>query len=154
MLRGADAIDYLRLKSAFKPSDCNALFSDGRKLPVIIRPDSGQLAVEIEDRLFDPAKLPTFQKFELKPEEIVQPPPAPPEPTEDEIFQARLRAAREANPTADGWRLEQDVRAQLFREAQTQKYSARQQEQESSFGALPSKWAAFAEMNKRARNSR
>jgi len=153
-LREGDALAFLRQKEQFKPSDCNALFSDGRKLPVLIRPDSGQLAVEIEDRLFEPQKLPNFQKFDVKPEEVPSVPPAPATPTENEIFQARLKAAREANPSADGWLLERDVRAQMFREAQTQKYSARQQGQDSSFGALPPKWAAFAEMNRRARNSR
>ncbi len=151
MLRGADALDYLRLKSAFKPSDCNALFSDGRKLPVIIRPDTGQLAVEIEDRLFDPQKLPNFQKFELKPEEIVQPPPAPPEPTEDEIFQGRLRAARAANPNVADWILRKQITSQMFQEGLAAQQRARQEQQGLT---VPDRWKGFAQVAQIERNAR
>src|ERR1043165_5061066 len=97
VLREGDAWGYLRFKQLFKPSDCNALCSDGRRVPVLIRPDSGQLAVEVENQLFDPKTLPGFTRFELKAEEIPDPPPAAQEVAEAELFEARLKAARTAN---------------------------------------------------------
>jgi hypothetical protein len=151
-LREGDALAFLRLKELFKPSDCNALFSDGRKLPVIIRPDTGQLAVEFEDRLFDPQKLPGFVKFELKLDEIPSVTPPPPEPTENEIFEHRLKLARENNPNVAGWILQKQVRAEMFQEGLAALQKGRQ-EQQSTFGTLPDRWASFAAAAKRQRNN-
>src|SRR5258706_368808 len=136
-MRPADAWQYLRVKSMFKDSDCNVLLSDGRKLPVLIRPDTGQLAVEIEDRLFDPQKLPNFQKFELKPEEItIAPTPIPPEPTPQEIFNERMREAREANPGVNELSLRLRVTDQLAKENLAERQQQSRTEQQSSFGTL------------------
>jgi hypothetical protein len=75
-LRSGDAWDYLRLKSTFQESDSNAVYSDGKVLPVLIRDIGGvqQRAVEIGDQLFEAEKERGFLRFERIPVPIVEPP--------------------------------------------------------------------------------
>jgi hypothetical protein len=77
-LRGPEAMEYLRLKASFQPSDCNAVYSDGWRLPVLIRSIGGsnQFAVEISDQLFEAAKVSGFQGYEKIPEPPAPEPPA------------------------------------------------------------------------------
>jgi hypothetical protein len=154
-IREGDALPVLRFRQSLMPSDCNAVFSDGRKVPVFIRKVDGadELWLDLDDRFLDPRKMAGFKTFELKPEEISAAPPAPPEPTENEIFQARLKVACKANPGTADWILRKRITAEMFQEGLARQQRARQGQQ-SSFGTLPDKWAGFANAAKRARNSK
>jgi len=78
-LRTGDAWDYLRLKSTFQESDSNAVYSDGKVLPVLIRDIGGvqQYAVEINDQLFEAAKVTGFLRYQQIPQPVVEPPTPP-----------------------------------------------------------------------------
>ncbi len=93
----------------------------------------------------------TIVKFE-KVAEPVAPAPTPPEPTPQEIFNERMREAREANPGVNELSLRLRVTEQMSREALAQRQQNRA-EQQSTFGTLPDKWAAFAASAKRVRNN-
>jgi hypothetical protein len=151
MLRSVDAVDYLRLKSMFKPSDCNALFSDGRKLPVLIRTVNGaqQCAVEINDQLFEAAKVTGFLRYQQIPQPIVEVPP-PPEPTETELFEAAVREEKKLNPNESEWVIRRRVNARFFRQGLARQQHTNKQQHDLT---VPDKWASFAAAAKRARNS-
>jgi hypothetical protein len=68
-LRGADAYSYAKFRSTLAESDCNAIFSDGTVLPVLIEDGGEKLYVEIEYRFYDPEKLPNFVRYDLRPHE-------------------------------------------------------------------------------------
>ena len=152
MLRESDALAYLRLKSRFQESDHNAVYADGRVLPVLFRTVNGvqQCVVEIGDQLFEAAKVSGFQRFE-KIAEPVAPAPPPLELTPQEIFNERMREAREANLGANELSLRLRVSEQLAKEALAERQQNRQGQQDL---AVPDKWASFAAAAKRARNSK
>jgi|SRR6267378_4162173 len=152
-IREGDALPVLRFRQSLLPSDCNAVFSDGSKIPIFIRRVNGvdELWLDLNDRFIDPRKMPGFKEFELKPEEIVQPPAPPREPTETEVFEQRLKTARQTNPGVADWILRKQVTAQMFQEGLAAQQRARQEQQDLT---IPDKWASFANAAKRARNSR
>jgi hypothetical protein len=152
-LRTGDAWDYLRLKSTFQESDSNAIFSDGRVLPVLIRTVNGtqQCAVEINEQLFEAAKVSGFLKYEKIPEPVAPIAP-PPEPSETELFEAAVREEKKLNPGENEWILRRRVHARFFNQGMGALKNARQAQ--SNVGVLPDKWAGFAAAAKRARNSR
>jgi hypothetical protein len=155
MIREGDALPVLRFRQSLLPSDCNAVFSDGRKIPVFIRKVNGaeELWLDLDDRFIDPRKMQGFKTFELKAEEIAAVPvPTPPEPTPTEIFNERMREAREANTGANELSLRLRVTEQMSREALAQRQQNRA-EQQSTFGTLPDRWASFAAAAKRQRNN-
>jgi hypothetical protein len=166
-LRGPDALAVLKHKEALRTnlveSDTLAVLHAGGKtftLPVYIQKNGGT-AVE-SDFTFHEARAntnivvdgeqATILRFEKIPEPVV-PPPLPPEPTETDIFQARLKAARAENPNVADWILRKQITGQMFQEGLAAQQRARQ-EQQSTFGTLPDRWAGFAAAAKRARNSR
>lgn len=154
-LRSAEAWDFLRLKQSFQESDHNAVYQDGRVLPVLIR-DIGsvqQCAVEIGEQLHEAQKVNGFLRFEKLPEPIVEPPP-PPTPTTDEIFAERYKAALAANPGEDAFMLRKRVAEQMHIEARSSQYTERVGQQVQGYGQLNSDVAVLAEANKRARNGR
>ena len=150
-LRETDAWDYLRLKNTFVESSSEAVFQDGRRLPVLIRDVGGvqQCAVEIGEQLHEAQKVSGFLRFEKIPEPVVEPPP-PAEPTEKEIYEARLEAARKANPGVSGWVLQKQVTAQMFREGLARQQQATKQQQGI---AISDRWRGFAEQAQRERNA-
>jgi hypothetical protein len=152
-LRGPEAMDYLRLKQTFLPSDCNAVYSDGRVLPVLIRSIGGktQCAVEISDQLYEPEKSAGFLRFELKPVPQVEPPPAPPQPTPQEIFNERMCEARKANPGENELALRLRVSEQLSKEALAERQRNRQGQQDLT---VPDRWKSFAQHAQIERNAR
>jgi len=154
-LRETDAWDYLRLKNTFVESSSEAVFQDGRRLPVLIRDVGGvqQCAVEIDNQLFEAAKVTGFLQYETIPEPVA--PPAPPRtPTTDEIFAERYKAALTANPGEDAFMLRKRVAEQMHIEAQSSQYVERVGQQVQGYGQLNSDVAVLAEANKRARNGR
>jgi hypothetical protein len=155
-LRTGDAWDYLRLKSTFQESDSTAVYSDGKVLPVLIRTVSGvqQCAVEINDQLFEAAKVTGFQGFQKIPAPSVELPPASPEPTEAELFEAAVREEKKLNPGENEWILRRRVHARFFNQGMGALKNARQAQSNEAFGTLPDKWVGFAAAAKRARNSR
>jgi hypothetical protein len=165
-LRGAEAVEVLRHKNILKiglvASDCVAVLQVGAKTftaPIFIQQHSGKSVIE-SDFTFNEARPNTLVsidgenctvlRFEKIPQPVVEP-PAPPEPTENEIFQARLKAAREVNPNVADWILRKQITAQMFQEGLAAQQRARQEQQDLT---IPDKWAAFAASAKRARNSR
>jgi len=78
-LREGDSLPYLRFKQNLADTDCNAVFSNGTILPVLIRNGGSQLFVELPNYTFDdPEKLPGFIRFEHKPDAkppVVEAPP-------------------------------------------------------------------------------
>jgi hypothetical protein len=68
-LRPADAYAYAKFRSTLAESDCNAILSDGTVLLVLIEDQGTKLYVEIDYKFFDPATLPNFVRYELRPEE-------------------------------------------------------------------------------------
>jgi hypothetical protein len=154
-LREGDALAFLRLKSLFKPSDCNAVYSDGRVLPVLIRTVNGsqQCAVEINEQLFEAAKVSGFLKYEKIPEPVAPVPPSP-ERSEAELFEAAVREEKKLNPGENEWILRRRVHARFFNQGMGELKNARQAQSNEAFGTLPDKWAGFAAAAKRARNSR
>jgi hypothetical protein len=152
-LREGDAWGFLKLKQQMVEADHLAVFSDGRKLPVFIYNNGGQTqyCIEGEGCFYDAQKYSGFVRFEKSPEPFAPAPP-PPEPTEGEVFEARLKAAREANPGTADWILRKQITAQMFQEGLAAQQRARQ-EQQSDFGTLPDRWASFAAAAKRQRNN-
>jgi len=68
-IREGDALPYLRFRQNLADTDCNAVFSSGPILPVLIRNGGSQLFVELPNYTFqDPEKLPGFLRFEHKPD--------------------------------------------------------------------------------------
>jgi hypothetical protein len=164
-LRGPEALAVLRHKEGLRAnlveSDTLAVLKAGNRtftLPVFIQQNGGA-AIE-SDFTFHEARAntnivvdgqtSTIVKFEKVAEPVVIP-PAPPEPTENEIFEHRLKLAREANPNVSGWVLQKQVRAAMFQEGLATQQKVRQEQQDLT---IPNKWASFAEAAKRARNSR
>ena len=167
-LRGAEAVEVLRhknnLKTGLVASDCVAVLQVGARTftaPIFIQKHSGKSVIE-SDFTFNEARpntlvsidgeQATILRFEKLPE-LVAPPSLPPEPTETDIFQARLKAARAENPNVADWILRKQITGQMFQEGLAAQQRARQ-EQQSTFGTLPDRWAGFAAAAKRARNSR
>jgi hypothetical protein len=72
-VRACDALPYLRLKSAMKTSDCNAVLKNGEKVEAFMY--QGKPAIEINEQFFFADTYPEFAKYELKP--VAAPPPAP-----------------------------------------------------------------------------
>jgi hypothetical protein len=68
-LREADSMNHLRLKEKMLESDCEAIFSDGRVLPVFIYKTGGQtkFTVEQDDAFYEASTLPGFVRFNRKP---------------------------------------------------------------------------------------
>ena len=166
-LRGADAVEVLQHKNSLKTglvaSDCVAVLQVGARTftaPIFIQRHTGKSVIE-SDFTFNEARpntlvsidgeQATILRFEKIPQPVVEP-PAPPEPTEKEIFQARLEAARKANPGVADWNLRKQITAEMFQEGLAAQQRARQGQQ-TDF-TLPDKWAGFANAAKRARNNR
>jgi hypothetical protein len=164
-LRGPEALDVLRHKERVRAnlnsSDTIAVLQAGTRtftLPIFLQ-TNGECAIESD---FDFHKALTntcivvdgeksiVLRFEKVPEPVA-PPPAPPEPTENETFEHRLKLAREANPNVAGWVLQKQVRAEMFQEGLAAQQKVRQEQQDLT---VPDKWASFAQAARRARNSR
>ena len=167
-LRGPEAAETLRHKNSLKTdlleSDCVAVVQTGERtftVPVYIQKGSGKSVIE-SDFTFNEARPNTFievdgekalvVRFEKIPQPVVQPPAPPAEPSEEQIFEARLKAAREANPGTSGWILQKEVRAQMFQEGLSRQRQERQGQQ-TDF-TLPDKWRGFAQQAERERNTR
>jgi len=167
-LRGPEAAETLRHKNSLKAdlleSDSVAVVQTGARtftVPVYIQKGSGKSVVE-SDFTFNEARPNTFvsidgekvlvTRFEKIPQPTIQPPAPPVEPSEEEIFQARLKAAREAYPGTSGWILQKEVRAQMFQEGLSRQRQERQGQQ-TDF-TLPDKWRGFAQQAERERNTR
>jgi hypothetical protein len=107
-LRETDIIDHLRLKEKMLESDSEAIFSDGRVLPVLIYKTGGQtkFTVEIENQFFEASAVSGFDRFERKPVSAPIPEPAvqlPDNPVKDEPVDTsgqRLRLQLQRNPDA------------------------------------------------------
>ena len=96
MLREGDSLPYLRFKQNLADTDCNAVFSNGTILPVLIRNGGSQLFVELPDYTFnDPEKLPGFARFEHKPD--AQPRVEETPPVESTKITGRTWAEQKAN---------------------------------------------------------
>ena len=164
-LRGPEALAVLTRKQNIKvnlvESDTLAVLKAGNRiftLPVYIQ-KNGEAAIESD---FDFHKAltntlitvngekATVLRFEKLPQSVALP-AAPPEPTPQDIFNERMREAREANPRANELSLRLRVTEQLAREALTERQQSRT-EQQASFGALPPKWASFAAASRRHAN--
>lgn len=165
-LRAVDAAEVLRHKNNLKvglaESDCVAVLQVGAKTftaPVFIQKHSGKPVIE-SDFTFNEARpntlitldgeQATILRFEKIPQsEPVAPPP--PEPTQQDIFNERMREARKANPGANELTLRLRVSEQLAKEALAERQQSRT-EQQSTFGTLPDKWASFAAASRRHAN--
>jgi len=152
-LRSADAWDFLNLKKQMVEADHLAVLSDGRKVPVFIYTNGGQqkYCIEGEGCFYETQKYSGFVRFEKIPDEAVAPPAPPREPTETEVFEQRLKTARQSNPGVADWILRKQVTAQMFQEGLAAQQRARQEQQDLT---IPDKWASFANAAKRVRNSR
>lgn len=100
MLRSCDAEPYLRFRQNLADTDCNAVFSNGSILPVLIRNGGSELFVELTDYTFhDPEKLTGFARFERKPDaapEVVETSIATKPKTYEELKQSVNEQARRA----------------------------------------------------------
>jgi hypothetical protein len=163
-LRGPDALAVIKHKESLKvglaASDCVAVLQVGAKTftaPIFIQKHSGKSVIE-SDFTFNEARpntlvsidgeSATILRFEKIPEPVV-PPPAPPEPTPQEIFNERMREAREANPGANELSLRLRVTDQLAKEALAERQRSRQGLQDL---AAPDRWASFAAGNRKVAN--
>src|SRR5258708_9674077 len=69
--RACDVIGHLRMKQLMVESDHDAVFSDGRRLPVFIyaRPNAETIYVsEVGANFFEAKLLPGFVRLEIQPE--------------------------------------------------------------------------------------
>jgi len=165
-LRGPEAAETLRHKNSLKTdlleSDCVAVVQTGERtftVPVYIQKGSGKSVVE-SDFTFNEARPNTYiavdgekalvVRFEKIPQPAVQPPAPPAELGEEEIFEARLKAAREANPGASGWVLQKQIRAQMFQEGLARQQQANKHQQGI---VISDRWRGFAEQAERERNA-
>ncbi len=165
-LRGPEAAETLQHKNSLKAdlleSDSVAVVQAGARtftVPIYIQKGSGKSVVE-SDFTFNEARPNTYievdgekalvVRFEKIPRPAVQPPAPPAEPSEEEIFEARLKAAREANPGASGWVLQKQIRAQMFQEGLARQQQATKQQQGI---AISDRWRGFAEQAQRERNA-
>ena len=165
-LRGPEAAETLRHKNSLKTdlleSDCVAVVQAGARtftVPIFIQKGSGKSVVE-SDFTFNEARPNTYiavdgekalvVRFEKIPQPAVQPPAPPAEPSEEEIFEARLKAAREANPGASGWVLQKQIRAQMFQEGLARQQQANKHQQGI---VISDRWRGFAEQAERERNA-
>jgi hypothetical protein len=69
-LREADSWFYLQLKAKMVESDHDAIFADGRILPVFIYQTDGQTkyTIEIDYKFFEAKSLPGFLRLEKQPD--------------------------------------------------------------------------------------
>jgi hypothetical protein len=165
-LRGPDALAVLTHKNTLKTdlaeSDCVAVVQAGARtftVPIYIQKGSGKAVIE-SDFTFNEAMPNTFVsidggralvvRFEKLPQ-IVAPPTPPSEPTPQDIFNERMREAREANPGVNELSLRLRVTEQLAKENLAERQRNRQEQQDLT---VPDKWASFANAAKRARNTR
>lgn len=143
-LRNGEAWDYVRLKEKIesRPTDTNAVYSNGETRPVFIYSLSGKdtFVVEGDDYKFYPAQqLPgrVWVCWEYKPEVIA------------EQDAEKAAAAVEAAKPKDFSELQQRAEQQA-RNTMAERYG--QNKATNGDIALNSKWGAFAEAGKRARN--
>jgi len=165
-LRGPEAAEMLRHKNSLKTdlaeSDCVAVVQAGARtftVPIFIQKGSGKSVIE-SDFTFNEARPNTYievdgekalvVRFEKIPQPAIQPPAPPAEPSEEEIFEARLKAAREANPGASGWVLQKQIRAQMFQEGLARQQQANKHQQGI---VISDRWRGFAEQAERERNA-
>lgn len=163
-LRESEALNVLRHKSGIKAglteSDCVAVLQVGAQTltaPVFIQKHSGKCVVE-SDFTFNEAVLNTLisvdgeQATILRFERIQQPIvelPSLPDPTPQELFNERMREARESNPGANELSLRLRVSEQLAREALEERQQNRQGQQDLT---VPDRWKSFAAGNRRVAN--
>jgi len=129
-LRACDAEPLLRLKKQMVESDHDAIFSDGRKLPVYIYQRDGQTKymVELEEYQFFEAKtLPGFLRLQKQPD--AQPPVIEAPPVES----TKLRGSTWAELKKSAEEREGRARAERY---------AGQKEQQTGLSAPDSAFAA------------
>ncbi len=127
-LRDGCALPYLRFRQNLADTDCNAVFSNGSILPVLIRNGGSQLFVELPDYTFnDPEKLPGFARFEHKPDAQPRVEEAPP------VESTKLRGSTWAELKRSAEEQERRARAERY---------AGQKEQQTGLSAPDSAFAA------------
>jgi hypothetical protein len=144
-LRSADALSYLRLKEQIesRPTNSNAVYSNGETRPVFIYSLSGKdtFVVEGDDYKFYPAQsVPgrAWVKWETKPEVAAE---------------QEAEAAKAAEPEKPKNFVELQQRAeQTARNTMAERYG-QNKTTNSDPGNLSNKWVTFAEAGKRARDA-
>jgi hypothetical protein len=132
---------YLKLKNTLAATDCNAHYSDGKVLPVLIRDQGSELFVELEDSytFVHPQKLPGFKEYQLKPEGRVQ----------QEAEAAKVAEPEKPKNFAE---LQQRVEQQA-RNTMAERFGQNKTTNSDPGNLISSKWATFAEAGKRARDA-
>src|SRR6266436_1718769 len=120
-IRACDVIGHLRMKQLMVESDHDAVFSDGRRLPVFIyaRPNGETIyAVEVGASFFEPKLLPGFLRLEITPDVKVQ----------REVEAAEAEALKAQEKPKDYAELVQRNQA-LTVQAHSERYASRMEQQ-------------------------